>query len=127
MRNLARNQTMIYYKRLIGKEDVLDDDSNITGDYELIYGELQSLNISVSANKGTTEADAFGTDLDYDRTLSTADMSCDIDENTILWLDGADPTAVLNPDPYNFYVVKCAKSINQIVFAVKAVDVSNAN
>jgi hypothetical protein len=85
------------------------------------------LNISVSANKGSTEADAFGTDLDYDRTLSTADLSCDIDENTVLWLDDADPTAVLNPDPYNFYVVKRAKSINQIVFAVKAVDVSNAN
>lgn len=126
MRDLQRNQTLIYYKMLVGKEDILDDDGNITGDYNPIYGDLKAMMISVSANKGTTEADAFGTGFDYDRTLSTANTSCELNENSILWLDGADPTSALNPDPYNFYVKKKAPSLNQILYAVKKVDVTNA-
>lgn len=127
MRDLKRNQKTIYYKLLIGKEDILDEDGNISGDYNPIYGDLKCIEISVSANKGTSETNAFGTDLDYDRTLSTSDVSCEIDEYTILWLDDANPTSTLTPDPYNYYVVKKAVSLNQIVYAIKKVDVSNVN
>ena len=124
MRDLKRNQSLIYYKLLVGKEEIVDDDGNATGDFNLIYGDLKSINISVSASKGTTEADAFGTDLTYDKTLSTADLGCELDENSILWLDGADPTSELNPDPYNYIVKKKAVSLNQVLIAIQEVDVS---
>lgn len=126
MRDLQRNQSLIYYKTLIGSEEIIDDDGNATGDSRLIYSDLKAMMISVSSNKGTTEADAFGTDLDYDKTLSTANTSCEIDEHSILWLDGADPTNAITPDPYNFVVVKKAKSLNQVLYAIQKVDVNNA-
>lgn len=124
MRNLARNQRLIYYKTLESKEEIIDDDGNATGDYSLTYSELKSLNISVSADKGTSEADAFGTSLEYDRTLSTADTSCEIDENSILWIE-ADPTTSIEPAPHDFIVKKRAPSLNQVLYAIKAVDVRN--
>lgn len=123
MRDLQRNQVKIYYKTYLGETEIVDSNNNATGIFEKTYSDLKSFYISVSANKGTTEADAFGTALDYDRTLSTANLSCDIDEYSILWLDDADPTKQ-NPDPYNAIVQKKAKSLNQLLYAVKMVVVS---
>ena len=125
MRDLKRNQSKIYYKLLVDQEEIRDDDGNATGNFEPIYGELKSLDISVSANKGTSEAEAFGTSLDYDKTLSTANTSCEIDENTILWID-IDPSGEINPPSHNFIVIKKAVSLNQVLYAIKKVDVSNA-
>lgn len=122
MRDLARNQQTVYYKLYLGETEIIDTDGNSTGNYAPTYGELKNLKISVSANKGDTEATAFGTALDYDKTLSTADTSCEIDENAILWLEDADPTSQ-TPDPYNYIVLKKAKSINQVLYAIKKVDV----
>lgn len=124
MRDLLRNQSLVYYKTVTGKEEIIDEDGNHTGLYDPIYSELKAMMISVSANKGTTEAEAFGTNLDYDKTLSTSNINCELDENTILWID-ADPTSDINPDPYNFIVRRKAKSINQVLYAIKQVDVSN--
>ena len=123
MRDLKRNQKLIYYALYTGETEIIDDDGNLTGDFKPTYGETKAMFISVSANKGTSETDAFGTNLDYDRTLSTANLSCEIDEHSILWLDGADPTDENSPDPYNFVVVKKATSLNQVLYAIKQVDV----
>lgn len=125
MRNLKRNQQKIFYKLYISSEEIIDDDGNVTGLSSPIYGDLKSLDISVSANKGTTEATAFGTDLDYDKTLSTADTACELNENSILWIDDADPNKAIEPDPHNFIVLKKAVSLNQVLYAIKKVDVSN--
>lgn len=124
MRNLARNQQKIYYKLYHGTEEIVNDEGYATGNQRPIYGELNSVDISVSANKGNTEATAFGTNLDYDKTLSTADTNCEIDENTILWIEN-DPNKAITPDPYDYIVLRKAKSINQVLYAIKKVDVSN--
>lgn len=119
MRNLKRNQSVIFYKNLVDSVEIVDEYGNVTGSYEKKYGELKKLSISVSANMGTSEYQTFGKSLDYDRTLSTADMNCDIDENSVLWLDGAD-----TDKPHNYIVKKCSATINQILIAVKQVNVS---
>ena len=74
----------------------------------------------VSPNRGDASLEMFGTLLDYDRTISTADTTCPINEQTILWLDGA-PTS----GPYTHYVKQRAPWKNSLVFAVKQVEVSN--
>lgn len=121
MRNLKRNQQTVYFKNLIDSEDIRDDYGNLTGTTTRSYGELQSCEISVSGNKGTTENQSFGVQLDYDMTLSTADMKCAINEFSILWIDR------LTTEPHNYIVKKKSKTLNQILYAVKAVNVNDHN
>lgn len=118
MRDLKRNQQTVYFKNYIETVELRDEWDNLSGETEQIYGELQHVEISVSGNKGTTENQTFGVELDYDKTLSTADVDCPINEFSILWID-ADTDG-----PHNYIVVQRSKTINQVLYAVKAVNVS---
>ena len=121
MRNLLRNQDPIFYRRLVGSEEIVDDYGNVTGSYIPIYGDLMSFAGCVSANKGTTESEQFGMDMDYDRTITTADPTLPIDETSVLWLDGADTRG-----PYNYIVRRVSRWHNSLQLAVKRVDVTTS-
>ena len=120
MQNLARNASVVWYEVYQGQTEIIDADGNKTGTYTDVYGPLQSAQMMVSPNKGDATLEVFGTLLDYDRALSTADTTCLIDEQTILWLDGASTEG-----PYTHYVKKRAPWKNSLVFAVKQVEVSS--
>ena len=76
--------------------------------------------LSVSANKGTSETDMFGTLADYDRTMNTSDCTVPIDENSILWVDNADTDG-----PHNYVVTKRSMSISGFLsFTINQVTVS---
>jgi hypothetical protein len=83
------------------------------------YGKPIKMCMSISANKGSITAQAFGSDLNYDREMSTHDMNCPIDEYSRLWLDGRKTT-----EPHNYVVVAVSKSLNCIRYAIRRVDVS---
>lgn len=119
MRNLRRNQVTIWFKHYLGEEEIMDQYGNSTGSYLPLYGELQSARLCVSPNKGSSDVEQFGTLLDYDRTMTTADVSCPINENSVLWVDGVDTSG-----PYNFIVKKRAPWKNSIQFAIKQVTIS---
>lgn len=119
MRSLLRNQQPVFYKLYEGEQEIVDQYGNSTGSYAPVYGELRSAMLSVSPNKGNTEVEQFGTLLNYDRTMTTADINVPIDENTVLWLDGADTSG-----PWNYVVKKRAPWKNSIQFAVSRVNVS---
>ena len=119
MRGLLRNQQPVFYRLFEGEEEVVDQYGNSTGSYVPVYGELKSAMLSVSPNKGSTEVEQFGTLLNYDRTMTTADIHVPIDENAVLWLDGADTSG-----PWNYVVTKRAPWKNSIQFAVSRVNVS---
>ena len=119
MMNLARNTFPVWYKMYQGKEELVDEYGNKLGDYSSIYGELQMARLSISPNKGMSETEMFGSLDDYDRTMTTADTSCPIDENSILWLDGKDTS-----EPHNYIVKKRAPWKNSIAYAIKKVKVS---
>ena len=85
----------------------MDEYRNPTGSPRLIYGDLKSASI-----------EPFGALTDYDRTMTTADTKCLIDEGSILWIDGADTKG-----PYNYYVKKRAPWKNSIAFSIKEVKV----
>lgn len=65
----------------------------------------------ISASRGSTTEEIFGVTTDYTRTIITDDMSCPIDENTRITIEGA-----------TYCVVKIAKSLNHIMIAVKEVE-----
>jgi hypothetical protein len=116
MRDLKRNQQTIWYSLLNVSTD--KDEWGNTVDIKT-YGEPIETKISISANKGEVTEQAFGTDLDYDREMTTHDMSCPIDEYTHLWLDGRDTN-----NTHNYIVKAVSKSLNCIRFAIKKVNVS---
>ena len=116
MRNLKRNQQTIWYSLL--SVSTGEDEWGNTEDIK-DYGEVSSINICVSANKGEVNEQAFGTDLDYDREMITHDMDCPIDEYTHLWIDGRDTDKT-----HNYIVKAVSKSLNCIKYAIKKVNVS---
>lgn len=119
MLNLMANMQPVYYKLWEGQEEMLDEYGNPNGSYLPIYSELKTAMLCVSPNKGSAEVEQFGTFADYDRTMTTADTSCPIDENAVLWIDGADTGGAWN------YIVKAkAKWKNSLQFAIKRVEVS---
>ena len=119
MLNLARNTFQVYFKMYLGQVENIDINGYKTGTFSPQYGELQSAYLSVSPNKGDVTLEPFGAMLDYDRTMTTSDTTCPIDEETILWLDGIPTTG-----PHNYVVKKRAPWKNSISFAVKEVDSS---
>lgn len=111
MRNLMRNQQKIYYSNLTA--ETTDEWNNKSYD----YGVPQPYKISVAPNTGETSYSGFGTAFEYDRTMTTTDKKCPINEYSRLWI-GIEPT-----EPHNFEVRKKAENINQIAFAIKQVEV----
>ena len=116
MRDLRRNQQTIWYS-LLNVSTGVDEWGN-TEDIKT-HGDPISMQISISANRGEASQQAFGTDLQYDREMSTHDMDCPIDEYTRLWIDGREPT-----ETHNYIVKAVSKSLNCIRYAIEKVNVS---
>lgn len=119
MRSLRRNQKTIYYKNLLDMKMVYDEYGNPTGENVPQYSDKKSINIYVSANTGDISSQKFGSLTDYDRVLSISDTSCEIDENSLLWIDKDTEMS------HNFVVKKKSVSINETVYAIKQVTVND--
>ena len=116
MRDAKKNKIKIHYalRNVDSDEDEWGNTKDVT-----TYSLPKELKISVSANKGEASAQAFGTDLKYDREMTTHDMSCPIDEYSHLWLDGR-PIE----ETHNYEVAAVSKSLNCIRYAIRRVNVS---
>lgn len=118
MKTLNRNKQIVYYALYKGKEDIIDEYGNRTGEHSILYSPPIKAKMNVSAARGTAESNVFGISTNYTKILVTDDMKCAISEDSILWIDAT-------PDePYNYVVVQVAKSLNSISYAVKKVDIS---
>lgn len=120
MRSLLRNEQPVFYKLYEGEEEIIDQYGNSTGSYAPKYSDLKCTMLCVSPNKGSSEVNLFGSYEDYDRTATTADTSCEIDENAILWVDGVDTDG-----PHNFIVKLVGRWKNSVTYAIKKVKVSS--
>ena len=118
MRELERNKQLIYYALYEGKVDKVDRSGYKTGEKVKTYSNPVPLRINVSPARGNAGRDGFGVDLNYSRTMSTADTNCPIAEDSLLWI-GTEPTA-----PHNYVVVRKAESFNDIVYAIREVTLS---
>ena len=116
MRDLKRNQQTVWYSLL--SVSTGSDEWGNTEDIK-IYGSPIPIKMSISANTGEASSQAFGTDLKYDREMSTHDMNCPIDEYAHLWIDGRSTA-----DTHNYIVKAVSKSQNCIRYAIERVNVS---
>lgn len=119
LRTLERNKQIIYYALYEGKEPVLDEYGNETGEYEILYSFPTALRINVSAARGEYSTRQFGDTEKYDKVLMTDDLNVPITETSILWIDSLDTTK-----PHDYIVKKVAKSLNSVSIAVSKVSVS---
>lgn len=122
MRSLRINQQPVFFRLFLGEQDIYDDNGNLTGLKEPIYSDLMSAMLCVSPNKGSSEVEQFGSLEDYDRTMTTADANCPIDEDALLWVDNAD-----TDKPHNAIVKKVARWKNSTQYAIQMVKVSYGN
>lgn len=136
MRDCKKNQQELYYSTYSDQitEYYRDSEGNII--YDEIDGELIPrikceragyenpvlFYANISAGKGTSQEEVFGVSLDYTKTISTTDMSIPLDEKSLVWFDtepiyNADGT--VNEASADYSVVGIAKSLNNVVYALK--------
>lgn len=123
MKLMKRNLTPVYYCLYSDRQPILDDDGYETGEYRVGYGEAVQLMCSVSPATGYAQAEMFGNLESYDKVLITDDMTCPIDENTVLFID-KEPEFENGKPKYDYTVRRVAKSLNVISYAVSKVKVS---
>lgn len=124
MKLLKRNLSTIHYCLYERSEPILDDDGNETGEDKITYSEPVEFECSVSAATGYSATEMFGNLENYDKTLITDDMQCPIDEHSVLFVD-KEPEYDTDGRPlYDYIVRRVAKSINNISFAIRKVDVT---
>ena len=120
MTSLDLNKQKIWYSLYSGVTDIYDTNGDKTGEKEKVYYNPVPARMNVSAARGSAEVEAFGISEDYDRIITTSNVNCPIAEDTILWI-GVTPGSTASSIPYNYRVVKVAKSINSVLYAVKEV------
>lgn len=147
MRDLKRNQTEFWYCLLNPntQEAIVDENGNETGELITSYKKAVPMRANISPATGQNQVEQFGNLDSYDKVIITCDMSCPIDENTVLFIDKrpeytnvqtheivegqalyADDEVVEKTyelPKYNYIVKRVAKSLNGISIAVRKVDV----
>ena len=147
MRDLKRNQTEFWYCLLIPntQEAVVDEYGNETGEMIPSYEEAVPMRANISPATGQNQVEQFGNLDSYDKVIVTCDMSCPIDENTVLFVDKepeytevqtheiVEGEALYADDEivektyelpkYNYIVKRVAKSLNSISIAIRKVEV----
>ena len=114
---LERLKSTLYWQNFAGYVDKTDEYGNILGTVPE-YGETQTARVNISAAKGAAEQEMFGALVEYDRTIAFK-HTLDINENSVVWLDGAKP-----PQPYNYIVKRKSVSNNYTVLALQRVELS---
>ena len=69
-----------------------------------------------------SNTEQFGNLENYDKVIVTSDMSCPIDEDTVLWIDETDTS-----QPYDYIVKRVSRSKNGISIAVAKVEVEKSD
>lgn len=113
MQTMGANMQTIHYALFTGEVMAVDESGYKTGERVKTYDNPMTMRINVSAARGTADVEQFGIATDYERTMVTHDMNCPIKEDTILWI------GVSTNDDWNYSVVKVARSINCISYAIK--------
>ena len=124
MRELERNKQNIYYALMNSVVEATDSSGYKTGELVKNYSAPTPFRINVSPARGNADREGFGIDCVYSKTMSTADKNCPIEEDTLLWIGIEPSTSTVSYIPHNYYVVRKAESLNDIVYAIREVTLS---
>ena len=124
MKTMNRNKQPFWFLLFDKTEPVLDSDGYETGEYRVHYHEAVPATANISAAMGSAQVEQFGNFTAYDKVIVTDDMSCPIDENTVLFIDKEPEYSEEGLPLYDYTVKRVAKSLNSISYAVRKVSVS---
>lgn len=124
MKTLNRNKSPFWYLLYDRKVSAKDEYGNETGEEIVFYKPAVAMSANISAATGSAQVEQFGNFAGYDKVIVTDDLSCPIDENTVLFID-KEPQYDEDGKPlYDYVVRRVAKSLNSISYAVSKVTVS---
>ena len=124
MNLMERNKVPVWYCLFDRKEPILDEDGNDTGDQKVFYAEAVPIRANVSSATGTAQIEQFGNLDHYDKVIVTEDMSCPIDETTVLFVDKEPEYDAEGQPLYDYIVRRVARSLNVVAYAIRKVSVS---
>lgn len=125
MKCLWRNRVRIFYANYVGRDPIIDECGNRTGEYTIRYSKPQETGGNVSSARGEIVTRQFGEDESYDRVIVMDDPKVPIEKSTILWIENM---PVINSDgttntPHDYIVKQVAPSLNSVSIAVSKVNV----
>lgn len=102
----------------------MDNEGNSTGEKVIRYTDPVELRANVSPATGNTSVEQFGNSVQYDKVIVLDDLSCPIDEYSVLFVD-KDPEFDNDGNPlFDYIVKKVAPSLNSVSIAIAKVEVS---
>ncbi len=124
MKCLERNKQDFYYLLFEKKEEIKDEKGRRTGESRIVYRNPVKFRANISAAKGETSTEQFGSDLKYDKVIVIDDINCPIDENSVLFVDKAPEVDSEGNPSFDYIVKKVARSLNSVSLAISKVSVS---
>jgi len=117
LRTVKRNKRPVAYAFYDGVTELLDDDGNYTGEYEVSYTEPVKTLMNVSGGRGQADIALFGLTQTFARTATTEDLRTPFNTQTVFWVE-TDP----DTEPFDYRVVAVSRTINQVVLALAEVE-----
>jgi hypothetical protein len=114
MRQLLRNQRLIYYSSYIKDEYVIDENGHTTSEEEAVYSDPQAVKCNVSSSTGEWIVDSYGGHTEYTRHLSFSGTS-PLKEGDRVWF-GTDTS-----QPNNYIVKSVSDTLNEVVVTIREV------
>ena len=123
---MVKNMRTFYYAVYKDKDEIFDEYGNKTGEYKVIYSNPIKCKGNISSAQGEIQSRQFGDSESYDKVIVISNVGIQINEHSVLWVDNS-PT--INDDgttetPYDYIVIKVARSLNSVSIAIKKVDVN---
>lgn len=141
MRGLKRNKQKLWYQLYLEHIPVYETDLDgniiydpvtgeplLTGDYTVGYADPIEFRANVSPARSEAQSEPFGIDTVYDKVICyCGGKALPIDELTVLFVDKEpefdENGSLINKPDYN--VVKPAKSLNSVLYAIRKVTEGN--
>lgn len=114
MRTLKRNKVKVWYKNLSGETEILRNGIR-TGEFDKDYDEGYIM-ANVAPATGNASIEPFGVEANYTHIMAVEGTDCPITETSILWMGSEE-------EPEYFMVVRIAKSLNHIRYAIRSTEV----
>lgn len=121
---LYRNKRTFWYCTYLGKEELLDEWGNRTGELRMVYGEAVECMANISPASGNAQTEMFGNLENYDKVISPLPVDFPLTENDVLFIDKSPEYDEGGNPKYDYKVRRIARSLNYTAVAVSKVNVS---
>jgi len=116
LRTTHRDKRTVYYASYAGVSEIINENGEHTGEYEVHYTEPIKARMNVSGGRGAADVAMFGFDSAYARSIVTDDLDTPFNEEMVFWIE-KDPLT----EPHDYRVVGVSRTINQVVIALSEV------